>query len=661
MAVNMQMAAFQERLNALEREIAQLSVSDCAPEDYFRKFLEQLVTVLGVGGGIWEIGELGRLKNLCHINLAAAGLEEGGRQIQLLGRVIEKVLKTSDPVVLPEQGRADVFDGGLAEAGTNDSSHTLLFVPIKSVDKVTAVLGLISPPDIDPRAVRGYLGYVQGLCDRTSAFLQRRQIREMERTLTQSDRIREYISALHTGLDPKRACYALANYTQEMLGVYRCMAGSFSHRGKFRVEAVSGVETLAVKSSFIETISAIARQVCLNDKVLLVENPNAALKDQAAETDDLLTAARLYMLQAQSLILGIFPIHWKERVVGALVVEKAAEQEFPPAEIQKIESLLVEAGSALSNSLSYRYLPLSPLTRTLAALRDRIYRLPRVRKIMWTTFLVLLISLPFVIRKQVKVIGTAELIPVDARTAYAEQDGVIESVAVKSGQQVQKGQVLAALDKRIIETEIDRVTHALGEARLDFRKAQDNGLTTLALQSDYRVKTLEAELKKYTLQSKQYEICAPVRGIVISRESRIRQLLSQPVVRGEKVLEIVPDESEWQLLVHIPENEASELLKAYDHLDSEGYLEAKVILNAYPDRTFRTRVLSVARRAHVLSTGEQKYRNVIEVRVAGPEQLQEAIEPRQGMEGKVAIECGKRSLFYVVTYEFADFIRLSLF
>ena len=55
-------------LNALEREIAQLSVSDCAPEDYFRKFLEQLVTVLGVGGGIWEIGELGRLKNLCHIN-----------------------------------------------------------------------------------------------------------------------------------------------------------------------------------------------------------------------------------------------------------------------------------------------------------------------------------------------------------------------------------------------------------------------------------------------------------------------------------------------------------------------------------------------------------------------------------------------------------------
>ena len=52
---------------------------------------------------------------------------------------------------------------------------------------------------------------------------------------------------------------------------------------------------------------------------------------------------------------------------------------------------------------------------------------------------------------------------------------------------------------------------------------------------------------------------------------------------------------------------------------------------------------------------------LIEVRVDEPEDLKDNIDPRQGMEGKVAIECGKRSLFYAVTHEFADFVRVSMF
>ena len=127
------------------------------------------------------------------------------------------------------------------------------------------------------------------------------------------------------------------------------------------------------------------------------------------------------------------------------------------------------------------------------------------------------------------------------------------------------------------------------------------------------------------------------------------------------VLEIVPDDFPWQLLVNIPEDEAGELLRAYDKLKPGQSLAAKVILNAYPDVTFRSKVLSVARRAHVLSTGQQKYRNVIEVRVEQPAELRKKIEPRQGMEGKVAIECGKRSFFYAMTHEFVDFVRVGLF
>ena len=670
MPTRTEMAAFQEQLNGLAKEIARLSDTDITEEDFFRQFLERTVAVLGVGGSVWKINNEGLEppKKICHMNLQPAGLEDRGEQFHLMENAVKKVLESSQAIVLPAQGGSDVFDGGLGEVGANKSDHTILFIPILVTNQVKAIFILISPKDVDPRAVRGYLGFVQGLCDRAGRFLQRRQIGTLEGQLAQGDRLRQFVSALHSSLDPQRACYALANYAQELLGVYRCMAGTFSSRGKFRMEAVSGVESLAVKSSYIQSISVIARQVCRNNKVLLVENPNAAVRETSDTGDDLVTAARLYMLQAKSMVLGIFPITKDDRVVGALVVEKASEEDFSEVQRRRIEGMLVEASSALSNCLTYRNLPLSLLVRSLGAVRDKVYLMPKARKAFWLSVVLLVLLGPAFLTKQVKVIGTAELVPIEARTAYVQQEGVIETVSVQSGQKVKKGEVLAGLDKRIKESEIDQITEALGEAQTAYLNAQGNKAEMEQLR--YRRKSLEAELNKCKLQLAQYEITAPVSGTVVTRQSQIEQLYSKPVFRGEAVLEIVPDDSPWQLLVHVPEDEAGELLRAYDKLEGDESLGAKVILNAYPDKTLDTKVLAVARKAHVLSTGQQKYRNVIEVRVEGPAALnktsgpaeqENSIVPRQGMEGKVAIECGKRNLYYVATHEFIDFLRVSLF
>ena len=130
---------------------------------------------------------------------------------------------------------------------------------------------------------------------------------------------------------------------------------------------------------------------------------------------------------------------------------------------------------------------------------------------------------------------------------------------------------------------------------------------------------------------------------------------------GEVILEVVPDDTAWEFTVNVPEDEAGQLLRAYGALQSGEVLSARIILFGYPNVTFEASVLSVAPRAHVETTGEQKYRNVIEVRVAEPPGFRQKVEPRQGMEGKVAVECGRRSFFYAVTHEFVDFLRVSLF
>lgn len=665
MTQDMEISTFQASLKTLERGIAELSNSDTDPQNYFRTFTEKIVSVLGTGGAAWMITDSGELLFTAHINLSAAGLEQGGSQEQVLRYAISRVLETQEPVVLPARQGSNIHDGGLGSVAANHSDHALLFIPIVDRRQLRGLFLLIAPPDIDTRAIRGFLDYISGLCGWAGYYLQGQRNKKLEIQLSRTDRIRQYISALHCSLQPSRVCYALANYGQELLGVFRCMAGTYSSKGKFRLESVSGLESVAVKSNFIKSIAEIAAHVCRNDKVLLVDNPEAA-KQAGQESDDLITAARLYMLQAGTVVMGIFPIRWEQYVVGALIVEKAKEEPIDAEQRRQIEFLSAEAGSALHNSLLYRDLPFSPLVRAAGLLRDKVYRISWMRRIIWAALIAGLLMAPFLFHKQVKVIGTAELVPTEARIAYAQQDGVIQSVAesltaMPPHRAVQKGEVLAALDMSQIDNEIDRVTNAIMEVTYSLDDARNRNQMTMAAVLESRLKVLEAERDKYLLERRQYEIVSPVDGTVITRESEIRHYYSRPVARGEAMFEIVPEGSSWHLKVNVPENAAGELLRAYDHLEEDARLRARVILNAYPDTKFETYVISVARKANVVTTGEQKYRNVIEVRVAQPEGLEKMVIPRQGMEGKVAIECGERTLFYALTHEFVNFVRVSLF
>lgn len=654
--------AFQERMAKLDRAITQLSQSDESLESFFQQFLEQIVSVVGVGGAVWQCHGENQLKRLCYINLAPAGLEDEGTQSALLSQVLNQVHQSAQPVILGAHDVSDLYDGGAAQAFSNNSPHTLMFLPIMAGSSIEAIFVLIAPSEIDPRAVKGFSGFVKELCNGAGRFMERKQIEALRLQLGRSDRFRDYYSALHSSLDPKRSCFALANYAQELLGVYRCMAGSFNSAGKFHMQSVSGLETVAVKSSFIKSISSVARQVCRNKKVLLVDNPNAVLSsDQETRGNDLIAEARIYMLEAKSMAMGVFPIIWDDVVVGALVVEKAKEEAIGPEEREQVESLLIEAGSALANGLVYRDQPLSWLVRPLRYLRDKIYRMERTRKIFWATVWGLLILMPFIVPKQVKVIGSAELVPVAARIAYAQQDGLVIDVRVPEDRQVQAGQVLASMDMRIIDAELDRVANQISETGIALDQASNrrDKVRSQLLQS--QLKSYSAEQQKYLLQREQFEIVAPVSGRVITRQDELRLLLSRPVLRGEAVLTVVPDDTRWELTVNIAEDKAGELLRAFDQLEAGEQLAAKVILNAYPDTVFETHVLSVSPRASVLTVGEQKYTNVIEVRVAEPIGLREKIDPREGLEGKVAIECGKRSLYFVLTHEFFNFVRVSLF
>ena len=655
-----QAATFQDRLALLDQEIAVISESELSYEEYFRSFLEQIVSVIGVGGSVWKVGD-GQLTSICHINQAPAGLDQNGTQLNLAQLALKKVCESGDTIVLPAHGSSDLYDGGLGQQAVNNSPYTLLFVPIKISNEVAAVLLLISPEGVDPRAVRGYAGFVNGLCQRAGQFILAEELRSQKQHTDKTDRLRHYVSALHSSLDLSRCGYAIANYSQELLGVFRCTAGTYSSNGKFRIQAVSGLESLAVKSATLKDLETISKIVCKNGKPLIVDNPHSATKAETAGSDELVTATRLYMLQVDSVMMGIFPIKAPEgHVVGALIVEKALEEEFSNSQLQQIDGLMAEAGIAIRNCQKYCELPMLTPMKALSALRDKTLRSSNNKKITWFVVLLLIVLLPHIIHMNVKVTGSSELIAKGGRNIYAQTNGIIASVDIPEDRVVQAGQVIARFDTRITETELTRIANNIDESTIARRQAQSKGLGEEARRLELSIAAMKAEKAKYEYILENHEIKAPFAGIITTRQSEIRELINKPIMAGDVVLEVIPENPQWQFQVNVPEDETGNLLEAWHNLAENQALKAKVIMSAYPDKIFETEVVNLASKAHVETTGDHKYRNVISVTVAVPKELTD-MELRQGMEGKVAIECSEKSLFYVLTHEFTDFVRVNTF
>lgn len=655
-----QAQSFQDQLGLLDQEISVISESEISYVEYFRNFLEKIVAVLGTGGSTWQLSD-NQLKCICHINQSVAGVNEDGPQFQLHCKAILKVFETGEGIILPAHGSSDLFDGGLGQEAINNSPYTLLYMPVKVSGETNSVFALISPEGVDPRAVRGYAGFVASLCEKAGMFIIKDLLKTQQAHTNRTDRLRNYVSALHSELDLKRCCYAMANYSQELLSVYRCTAGSYSHSGKFRVYSVSGLESVAVKSSMLKDLETICREVCKNNKPLIVDNPHAAMKAETAGSDNLVTAARMYMIQAGAVIMGIFPVKSPEGlVVGALVVEKALEEEFSRNQLQQIDALMTEAGIAIRNCQKYKDLPLQGPIRALATVRDKYLRAAKTRKVVIISILLALAILPFVIPKTVKVVGNSVLIANNTKYLYAQTDGIITSVSIPEERIVKAGDILARFDTRIIDTELTRIAGRIDEADIALRQARSKGLGEEARRLELGIMAMRAEQDKYKYLLENHIIKSPIDGYVTTRDSEIRELVNRPVQAGNLVLEVIPEQPTWEFQVHIPEDDAGNLLQAWHMLEEGQTLKARLLMKAYPEFVFDTEVISLSSKAHVQTTGEQKYRNVITAIVRQPEELKN-YELRQAMEGKVAIECGDRSLFYALTHEFADFIRVNTF
>jgi len=230
---------------------------------------------------------------------------------------------------------------------------------------------------------------------------------------------------------------------------------------------------------------------------------------------------------------------------------------------------------------------------------------------------------------QSTVLANAEISPSERHLISASSSGFVEAVHVRSGDIVEKDQLLLTLDKRELalkvarnQVDVDRLNTELRGAMADHdRKAM--AITQASLDS------ARAELSLAEIELERAEIRAPSAGFVLG--DVISQASGAPINRGDALLEIAPASGHE---VHLFVDEAD--VHAV-HLGRGGELALK----SSPSESIRFTVTEIRPIAES-SNGKTRFRVV-----ASPVENTQLILP--GQTGIAHIEAEKHSALHVMS------------
>ena len=225
------------------------------------------------------------------------------------------------------------------------------------------------------------------------------------------------------------------------------------------------------------------------------------------------------------------------------------------------------------------------------------------------------------------------------RVIAAPYDGYILQSAVRAGDTVRQGQVLARLDDRDLRLEQARVN---AEREQLMRKQRE----ALAKRDRATISVLQAQIEQADAASAlvndklaRASLAAPFDGVVVSGD--LSQLLGTPVEQGKTLFQIAPLNA-YRVILEVDERDITNVA-----LGQPGELTLSGIPNQHMNFTVQ-QIMPVST--------TQDGRNFFRVE-AHLQQPSERIQP--GMEGVGKIVVGNRKLMWIWTHSLFDWLRLT--
>lgn len=653
----------KQQIRNLVREIAQIAKSDISPQEFYDAVLNRVVSALAaVGGAVWSVTETGQLSLEYQINLRETRLADSEDDQVKHGRLLRKVITSGEGLLMaPHSG------GGSPEDGSNPTDYLLVLGPLKTAHETAGVMEIFQRPGSSVTVQRGYLRFLLQMCELASEYLKSRKLQHFTDRQALWSQLEQFTRLVHQGLDPRETAYTIANEGRRLIECDR-VSVAITRGRKTKIEAVSGQDTFDKRSNTVTLLTRLAKSVVATGETVWYTGDTSMMAPQVEE------AVQEYVDEVHSKAVAIVPLkepHDKTdpmaapRVIGALIIEQIEDSRPRDGLTQRIEVVSEHSSLALTNVLEHNDLFLMPVWRAIGKSRWLI----EARQLPWTVTaaiaLTVITAVLCIWPADFELTAKGKLQPSVRRPVFAEVDGRVIKVLVDHGQMVKAGQPLAELENSDLQRQITEARGKLAETMdqwsgvreqiAHYQKRTESG-TRLELEGRERAfasqaRSLEEQVRLLEGQQKQLVVTSPVEGQVTTWNVR-DLLMRRPVTKGQMLLTVVAPQGDWELELHMPENDMGYVAEAQSELGPE--LPVTYISMAKPGVKLPGTVKEVHDSAEI--HGEDG--NTVLIRVA----INKDDVPvrRDGAEVTAQVHCGRASLGYVWFHDLVTFVQSKI-
>ncbi len=680
----------RQHIRQLVAEIHELAGSDIPPQQFYGEFLQRVVSaVAAVGGAIWIREAPQHPPRLHHqVNFLMSGLLDeaagaSGHTPLLLGAFQNAAAR----LVPPHSGAGGGADKG---AGANSSDFALLIAPLVVEKAIVGVVELLLDPNRRASALEKAIRFVQELCDIGAGYLRNRQLRQVLGQQHLWAQLEQFVRQSHSSLNPKEVSYIVANEGKRLVACDRLSVGLVYGR-KLVIEGVSGQEVIERKSNLVKLMTHLANTVWRSNENLIYtgEHPeglppavNDSLDEYLAESGSKVLAVTLLRKPAKE----SGPGEAFGCLIGELLEDATGRDQLEP----RLEVVAQHGAIALANAMAHHRVFMLPVWRAVGNATEwmRGNRLAKLAIALGgvATIAALMIFVPWELRME----GKGVLVPRERHHVYTREDAVVTGVLFHHGEVVQAGKTLVKMKSPALDLQMKDLKMRLQEAENEM-SAASSATGEASRDAEARLSIARAKVESYKLQADllqeridSLELKAPAAGAIAKPWDPQQTLGGRFIKQGEMVATVAQgDGKDWILEVKMPEHKMGHIWEAERQRRARGDTEplsVRFILANHPQKQFTGRVERIETAAQF---DKDQSEQVVTVRVVPQDVVSVKAEkiPLDEKDGSVQVsyvtmefkdgtkvklnpeaevrakvECGKRSVGYVMLRELIEFV-----
>lgn len=465
----------------------------------------------------------------------------------------------------------------------------------------------------------------------------------LRQALAQSDRLGSLMQALALALQPhqlREILFEIVNDTRQRMNCARVGIGLVSHE-TVNLSAMSDAAWLE-KSAPLSRQYAGAMEEALDSgemQIYPMMPPKGSPPDvfpalALPQHELLLSAQNARRVLSLPLIQGV-------QCVAIMTLEWHGEEDCTVENIAWLQAYGALLPGILENK---RQSERGFLASTYHACKQLAARLFGPRHLVWktsTALLLLLVAVLVLLPVNYRVTAKALLEGHTQRVAAAPFEGFVSAAPARAGDTVAAGQLLAQLDDRDLKLEVARWTSERDQYERKLREAMAAHEMSNVQIYDAQFRQADSQVKLATEKIARARISAPYAGIVVSGD--LSQMIGSPVETGKKLFEIAPLEL-YRIVLQVDEKEIR-----FVEVGQKGKIVVAGV-NDEPMPLTITKITPVA--------AAQDGKNTFRVEASLDGGISARLRP--GMEGVGKVSVGSRSLWWVITHGFTDWLRLTL-